>query len=305
MTLDEILASFDHDLTRRDDGLLAGRATLDGRQVDVIGVSGRAFVGVDEALWLSARVLDTVRRGGATPILVLLDSGSQRMSRRDELLGLNECLSHLAKSLMLASGRGHPTIGLLYGGTAAGAFIATALATRVLLALPPSMGKRRIGVVAPVEAIVSSEAPPALAALRDAAPEAWRVTLDALDALARRHRVGCRAFGSLAWQALTGLTYLSAGSDLDVLFELPAGRPDAGSSGSAGGREALAALLDGIAACDAAAPMRIDGELIRADGAGANWREWHAARGEHDEIVVKTAAEVVLMTPRAFLEGAV
>ncbi|WLE58731.1 malonate decarboxylase holo-[acyl-carrier-protein] synthase [Burkholderia plantarii] len=173
------------------------------------------------------------------------------------------------------------------------------------LPLPPSMGKRRIGVVAPVEAIVSSEAPPALAALRDAAPEAWRVTLDALDALARRHRVGCRAFGSLAWQALTGLTYLSAGSDLDVLFELPAGRPDAGSSGSAGGREALAALLDGIAACDAAAPMRIDGELIRADGAGANWREWHAARGEHDEIVVKTAAEVVLMTPRAFLEGAV
>nr|WP_246797391.1 malonate decarboxylase holo-[acyl-carrier-protein] synthase [Burkholderia perseverans] len=165
------------------------------------------------------------------------------------------------------------------------------------LPLPPSMGKRRIGVVVPVDAIVSSEAPPALAALRDVAPETWRATIDALDALARRHRVGCRAFGSLAWQALTGLTYLSPGSDLDLLFELPAG--------SAGGREALAALLDGIATCDAAAPMRIDGELIRTDGAGANWREWHAARGEHDEIVAKTAAEVVLMTPRAFLEGAV
>ncbi|ACR28288.1 biotin-independent malonate decarboxylase subunit gamma [Burkholderia glumae] len=136
MTLDDILASFDHDVSRRDDGLLAGRATLDGRRVDLIGVSGRAFVGVDEALWLSARVLETVRRGGGTPILVLLDSGSQRMSKRDELLGLNECLSHLAKTLMLASGRGHATVGLLYGGTAAGAFIATALATRVLLALP-------------------------------------------------------------------------------------------------------------------------------------------------------------------------
>ncbi|WP_279609178.1 biotin-independent malonate decarboxylase subunit gamma, partial [Burkholderia cepacia] len=81
------------------------------------------------------RVLDIVRRGGDTPILVLVDSASQRMSKRDELLGLNECLAHLAKSLMLASLRGHPTIGLLYGGTAAGALIATALATRVLLAL--------------------------------------------------------------------------------------------------------------------------------------------------------------------------
>lgn len=170
------------------------------------------------------------------------------------------------------------------------------------LPLPPSMGKRRIGVIAPVDAIVSSEAPPALGALRDVAPEAWRATIDALDALARRHQVGCRAFGSLAWRALTGLPYLSAGSDLDLLFELPAGWS---GTGSTDGREALAALLDGIAACDAASPMRIDGELIRADGAGANWREWHAARGEHDEIVVKTSAEVVLMTPRAFLEGAV
>ncbi|WP_186208796.1 biotin-independent malonate decarboxylase subunit gamma [Burkholderia gladioli] len=136
MKLDEILAAFEHEIAIRDDGLLAGRASLAGRVVEVIGVSGGAFVGVDEALWLSSRVLDIVRRGGDTPILVLVDSASQRMSKRDELLGLNECLSHLAKSLMLASLRGHPTIGLLYGGTAAGAFIATALATRVLLALP-------------------------------------------------------------------------------------------------------------------------------------------------------------------------
>ena len=135
MTLDEILDSLDHDITVRDDGLLCGRAVL-GRPVDVIGVSRRAVVGVDEALWLSERVLETVRRGGDTPIVVLVDSGSQRMSKRDELLGLNEYLAHLAKCLMLASQRGHKTVGLLYGHTAAGAFIATALATRVLVALP-------------------------------------------------------------------------------------------------------------------------------------------------------------------------
>jgi malonate decarboxylase gamma subunit len=58
------------------------------------------------------------------------------MSRRDELLGLNEYLSHLAKCLMLADRCGFPTLSLLYGGSAAGACLATALATRALVALP-------------------------------------------------------------------------------------------------------------------------------------------------------------------------
>jgi phosphoribosyl-dephospho-CoA transferase len=63
---------------------------------------------------------------------------------------------------------------------------------------------------------------------------------------------------------------------------------------------ALAALLAELAACDAAAPMRIDGEVIRPDGAGVNWRELHAGAGE---VVVKTASNVVLASPQAFLEG--
>ena len=58
------------------------------------------------------------------------------MSKRDEMLGLNEFLAHLAKSLLYADLHGRPTIGLLYGGSAAGAFLGTALATRVLVALP-------------------------------------------------------------------------------------------------------------------------------------------------------------------------
>ena len=70
------------------------------------------------------------------PILVLVDSDSQRMSKRDELLGLNEYLAHLAKSLIYADMHGRPTIGLLYGHSAAGALLATGLATRVLVGLP-------------------------------------------------------------------------------------------------------------------------------------------------------------------------
>ena len=152
MTLDEILPSLfpDGHAIARADGLLTGTAELKGGgSATVIGVENRTALGVDGALHLSGHVLAALESGDG-PIIALIDSDSQRMSKRDELLGLNEFLAHLAKALILADLRGRPTVGLLYGHTAAGAFIATALATRVLVALPgaepevmdlPSMAK--------------------------------------------------------------------------------------------------------------------------------------------------------------------
>ncbi|WP_237482392.1 biotin-independent malonate decarboxylase subunit gamma [Lichenibacterium dinghuense] len=139
MTLDEILPSLfpNGHAVARAGGLLTGTATLkDGGTAVVVGVEGRTPLGVDGALTLAAHVLDALERGGGGPVVVLVDSDSQRMSRRDELLGLNEFLAHLAKCLIVADLEGRPTVGVLYGHTAAGAFIATALATRVLVALP-------------------------------------------------------------------------------------------------------------------------------------------------------------------------
>jgi len=139
MTPAEILDSLfpaGHAVTAEGD-LLFGRGTSpDGRGVHVIGATARAPIGIDQAIRLSAAVLAIARSDDDAPILFLVDSASQRMSRRDELLGLSEYLAHLAKSLLLAEARGHRTIGLLYGGSAAGAFIATALACDTLVALP-------------------------------------------------------------------------------------------------------------------------------------------------------------------------
>ena len=137
MTLADILASLfptGHGVTVTDD--LIGNGPLGGGSIHVLGIAGEKDLGVDDAILLAGRVLQIVRAGDGVPILVLIDSSSQRMSRRDELLGLSEYLAHLAKSLLLAEAQGHRTIGLLYGGSAAGAFIATALATGTLVALP-------------------------------------------------------------------------------------------------------------------------------------------------------------------------
>jgi len=152
MTLADLLASLfpdGHEITN-ENGVLLGSAPS-GRtgKALVIGVSGKAAVGVDEAIRISGFVLASLHTGSG-PILVIVDSDSQRMSKRDELLGLNEFLSHLAKCLIYADMHGRPTIGILYGHSAAGAFLATALATRVLVGLPgaepvvmdlPSMSK--------------------------------------------------------------------------------------------------------------------------------------------------------------------
>ncbi len=139
MTLDEILSSLfphGHDVGK-DHGLVRGSGALaGGGRIQVLGVVDRTPIGVDEALQLSDWVLDVIAQGGSDPILILVDSDSQRMSKREELLGLNEYLAHLAKAVIHADLQGHATVGLLFGHTAAGAFIATALAARTLVALP-------------------------------------------------------------------------------------------------------------------------------------------------------------------------
>ncbi|MCQ8242471.1 biotin-independent malonate decarboxylase subunit gamma [Rhizosaccharibacter radicis] len=140
MTLDELaeaLFTGGHALEQDDLGVVAGNATSgNGVELRVVGIVGGRPLGVDAAIRLSRIVLEHVAGGNGAPLLMLVDTQSQKMARRDELLGLNEYLAHLSKSLALASLEGVRTIGLLYGGAAAGAFIATALSTERLVAVP-------------------------------------------------------------------------------------------------------------------------------------------------------------------------
>lgn len=140
MTLAEILDGLfpgGHDIVPRPDHLILGAGMRSGGgKVEVIGIADGAPLGIDGLLPLAARVLDIVAGGGDAPILVLVDTQGQLMSRKGEMLGLNEYLAHLAKCLHLASHAGHRTVAINYGKAAAGAFLATAGATDVLVGLP-------------------------------------------------------------------------------------------------------------------------------------------------------------------------
>ena len=146
------------------------------------------------------------------------------------------------------------------------------------LPLPPCAGKRRIALQARPGDIASVAPLPYLADTIEAAPSAWRPFLNELVVVGQQHGVQLRVFGSLAWQYLTGLTYLGPGSDLDLVWTLPR-------------RERIRRLLGDLADIESRAPMRLDGELVRADGAGVNWREVHAGI---PELALKTATDVVL-----------
>ena len=153
------------------------------------------------------------------------------------------------------------------------------------LPLPPSLGKRRIALLLPADAMVSTAPPPLLGDAIAVAPPAWRPTIERLVDLAASHGGQARVFGSLAWRLLTGLDYLTTRSDLDILLPLPR----AGD---------VARLTAELAALERTAPMRLDGELVREDGAGVNWREFH--EGAH-EVLVKTARNAVLLRANQFL----
>lgn len=153
------------------------------------------------------------------------------------------------------------------------------------LPLPPSAGKRRIAIQMAADDMVATTPLPTLAECVDTAPAAWRASLRQLATHAGAYGVEARVFGSLAWQRLTGLTYLSPGSDLDIVWTLP-------------DRNRISWFLSDLADIDSHAPVRIDGELLRADGAGVNWRELHSGV---PELILKRAADVILCRRESFI----
>ena len=148
--------------------------------------------------------------------------------------------------------------------------------------LPPALGRLRCALALPAGTAWGQVRTPPLLALRGTAPPAWHATIDAVLALGRAAGLAPRAFGSLLWQGVTGLSYLGAGSDLDLLWTV-------------GDATDLDGLLEGLARIDAAGPVRLDGEIVLPDGAGVNWREFHRARAAPGgEVLAKTDAGLSL-----------
>jgi phosphoribosyl-dephospho-CoA transferase len=132
--------------------------------------------------------------------------------------------------------------------------------------LPSAAGKCRVSLVLPPGGILQRSPPPLLGAAAKVADAGRQSTIASLLALGARTGVEPSAFGSLLWEYLTGLAYLSPQSDLDVLWPIPENFD-------------ILSLVFGIGQVQRDAPIRIDGEVIFPDGSAVNWRElWNAYR---------------------------
>ena len=151
--------------------------------------------------------------------------------------------------------------------------------------LPASYGLRqRIALVSCIEHVARQQAPLPLDDAIGAAPPAWLAGLVALQRAGTPFDL--RVYGSLALASLTGLAYLRAESDIDLLL-----RP-ATASGLAAG----VALLDQYAGL-----LPLDGEIVFPSGEAVAWKEWLAARRAPARVLAKSLHAVRLVEPAQLL----
>ena len=116
-----------------------GRARVGNPQLNqeltVIGTSNKAEVGADMALTMARVVIQTIKQRPGEPIVFLLDTQGQRLRRRDELMGLNGYMAHLAKAVELARQRGHVIVSVVYGEAVSGGYISTGMMADACYAL--------------------------------------------------------------------------------------------------------------------------------------------------------------------------
>jgi len=117
-----------------------------------------------------------------------------------------------------------------------------------------------------------------------------RAASAAVNALARAAAgaagVALHVYGSFAMQALTGQTYLTPSSDIDLLF-YPTSRPQ------------LDAGLALLAAHARSLPL--DGEIVFPGGAAVSWKEWLQAAASRSRVLVKDLHAVRLAEPAVLL----
>jgi malonate decarboxylase gamma subunit len=121
---------------RQEGDLLLGQGRCGNRTIAVIGTTNHTEVGVELALAMAGAVLGVIREHPSRPILFLVDTSGQRLRHRDELLGLNGYMAHLAKCVEMARRRGHAVVSLVYEQALSGGFLANGMMADVCAALP-------------------------------------------------------------------------------------------------------------------------------------------------------------------------
>ncbi len=107
--------------------VITGEGRASQGPVAVLGTTDAAAIDHAMALALSGFVLDTVGQHAGRPLLFLVDTCGQALSRSQELLCLNGSLAHLAGCVDFARRQGHPSLSLVTANAVSGGFLSFGL----------------------------------------------------------------------------------------------------------------------------------------------------------------------------------
>jgi phosphoribosyl-dephospho-CoA transferase len=151
------------------------------------------------------------------------------------------------------------------------------------LPLPPRHGKRRLAFSFPGGAAVTAVPSVLLSEAARTTPTAWQSVVAAVLDIGDAVKITPRVFGAVLWEHATGLPYLTAKSDLDLLWSISDERT-------------AVLLVEQLLKLEAEGPVRLDGELELPDGAGVNWRELARNSDPCSQVLVKTMDGVEVRT---------
>lgn len=152
---------------------------------------------------------------------------------------------------------------------------------------PSSAKGKRFSLRGAADEIVEQRAPLTLAEVIPSAPSVWREQLTSLAKVASQHQFVLQVYGSLAFQHITGNTYLHADSDIDLLLRIEH-------------RSQLNCGLRLLAEFSQHLPL--DGEFVLPDQSALAWKEWwmlqqsHRPSNQQARVLVKDRWQVRLCT---------
>jgi phosphoribosyl-dephospho-CoA transferase len=141
---------------------------------------------------------------------------------------------------------------------------------------PPSLGKLRLSCELSMEKIGTIKKLPNLMESRKAFPEDSSEALDKLQIALNGKKLSAYTVGSIAWETLTGVSYVTGNSDIDLLFIIDNKEEF----------EELDAILE---KWHSEMKRKCDIEIMFPNGNGFLWKEY---RQSNSEVLVKGNSKV-------------
>lgn len=120
---------------------IKGSAQTSAGKVRIVGTVNSAPINQEIALQIATEVLDIIAQNDQSPVVFIVDTQGQALSRSDELLCLNRTFAHLASCVDLLRRQGHPNLAIIFGEAVSGGFLSYGLMANQVFALQDSQVK--------------------------------------------------------------------------------------------------------------------------------------------------------------------